>query len=82
MHNYVACYRPRTQGRHLSLIYTKQLLDEVFRNNHGRVKCYQPSRRPRLINLLINHALREQPTDKSVTYDVNAIASVYQRDQA
>ena len=32
----------------------KQLLDEVFcdiRNNQGRGKCYQPSRRPRLITL-------------------------------
>ena len=32
----------------------KQLLDDVFsdiRNNQGRVKCYQPSRRPRLILL-------------------------------
>ena len=34
--------------------YFKQLLDEVFcdiRNNQGRGKCYQPTRRPRLITL-------------------------------
>ena len=43
-------------NQHTEIIYLgpdyKQLSDEIFlyiRNNQGRGKCYQPSRRPRLI---------------------------------
>ena len=40
----------------------KQLLDDVFsdiRNNQGRVKCYQPSRRPRLILLTVTAIIQD-----------------------
>ena len=48
--------------------YFKQLLDEVFcdiRNNQGRGKCYQPTRRPRLITL----------TETLIIYDITKTES-------